>query len=208
MGNLKMYVLIAVGILLPSHTLACRFNYTNLGTKSVTICMRENGDAPGEPGSKTLAVGQSWTVPCRASVPGQSWESYLSVSDYTKCGWDQGCTPNTGSCQHYPWTIGQGVGTNGLWYGSIGANWDGAGVGYINGFDKVDYGMRFECSSYNGTQHPKLECGVTGGKASCSPNKPNYNQPNSGVVECDPNQVLQLTLFPTGSAIEGSSQTQ
>eukprot|EP01064_Diplonema_japonicum_P007657 TRINITY_DN1529_c0_g1_i1.p1 TRINITY_DN1529_c0_g1~~TRINITY_DN1529_c0_g1_i1.p1 ORF type:complete len:311 (+),score=13.71 TRINITY_DN1529_c0_g1_i1:70-1002(+) len=173
---------------------ACTFKYTNKAASPVTICLRFNGGAPGEGGNKTIQPGGSWELPCRESIPGQSWESYLAVPGWTQCGWDQGCTPNYGSCQHYPWVIGQGVGTNGLWYGSIGANWDGAGAGFTGDFSQVTYGMNFQCTSYNKTQFPNLNCSVSGDKPICTPDKPNYNQPNSGVVECDPDQTLQLLI--------------
>ena len=180
---------------LTSSASGCLMNYTNTADVPVTICMRNNGNAPGQSGNKTLAKGESWVVGCRASVPGQSWESYFAVPGWSTCGWDQGCNPNTGTCKHYPWSVGQGVGTNGLWYGAIGANWDGAGVGFTGGFDKVPYGLHFKCNAYNNTQHPDLKCGVHSGTPYCTPNKPNYGQPNSGVVECDPDQTLSMTIF-------------
>jgi len=84
--------------------------------------------------------------------------------------------------------MGQGVGTNGLWYGAIGTNWDGAGIGYTGDWSKVSYGLHYSCSSYNGTQTPDLSCGVKDGKPGCVPNMPNVGgQPSSGVVECDGN---------------------
>ena len=172
----------------------CTMQYTNKAKESVTVCMRVNGGVPGAGLNRTLAPGASVKIPCRASVPGQSSESYFALPGLHGCGWDQGCSPDTGSCHSYPWVMGQGVGTNGLWYGAIGANWDGAGMGYTGGYGKVTYGLHFSCSSYNGTQFPKLTCGVKDAKPYCTPNHPNYNQPSSGVVECDADQVLKLHI--------------
>eukprot|EP01061_Rhynchopus_euleeides_P025929 TRINITY_DN4222_c0_g1_i1.p1 TRINITY_DN4222_c0_g1~~TRINITY_DN4222_c0_g1_i1.p1 ORF type:complete len:193 (+),score=74.85 TRINITY_DN4222_c0_g1_i1:65-643(+) len=174
---------------------ACVMRYTNKASKPITMCLRANGGIPGAEVNKTLAVSESWDMPCRQSVPGQSSQSYFAVPGFTECGWDQGCDPNTGSCHHYPWVVGQGVGTNGLWYGSIGSNWDGAGIGFTGNFSEVGYGMHFECSSYNATQHVSATCKVANGQATCDPNIPNYQQPNSGVVECDPDQTLMLSLI-------------
>lgn len=184
----------------------CTTQYKNDASTPITLCFRVNGNAPGETLNKTLQPGDSWDVPCPSNQDpaghGVSNQMYFSTRDWNQCGWDQGCTQNTGTCKHYPWVFGQGTGTNGLWYGAIGTNWDGATsttppVGYTGGGfadDNVHYGLGFKCSAYNGTQHPDLKCTVVEGKQNCTPSHPNQGQPSSGVVECDPT-TLHLTIF-------------
>eukprot|EP01062_Namystynia_karyoxenos_P080711 TRINITY_DN872_c0_g1_i2.p1 TRINITY_DN872_c0_g1~~TRINITY_DN872_c0_g1_i2.p1 ORF type:complete len:222 (+),score=83.15 TRINITY_DN872_c0_g1_i2:88-666(+) len=174
----------------------CDIRFANKASKEVTLCLRHNGDAPGTEWQQSLgAVNGTVTVGCHNGGAGgkDSWQTYFSEPGGS-CGWNQNCSVNTGTC-HYPWSLGQGISAdNGNWYGSVGANWDGAGLGYTGDYNKIGYGVNLQCTSYK-TQHVNATCTVDAGQPTCTPNHPNYNRPNSGVVLCDPGQTLHVTLM-------------
>eukprot|EP00756_Hemistasia_phaeocysticola_P009868 Hpha_TRINITY_DN14963_c0_g1::TRINITY_DN14963_c0_g1_i1::g.143453::m.143453 len=172
---------------------ACDLTFHNTLSKPVTVCTRENGGVPGAGGKVQVEAGKSVSTPCKIVNASQSWVSYFSVLDWADCGYDT-CAPplqNTGTCQHYPYSMGQGAAAGSKnWYGSIGYNNDGAGQGWTGGnYSTVGYGIELTCTAY-GTQAIDDKCGPTG----CTPNKPSYNRPNSGVVACDTDKAITVTI--------------
>ena len=174
---------------------ACLLTFHNkMPLDTIRLCGRQNGAIPGAWYSRALEPGATYTRGCTSNA-GTSFETYFTVRNDTACGWDQSCQPDTGTCQSYPWVLGQGLASNGLWYGGIGANWDGNGLGYTASSytdpTLVDYGVRLSCSSY-GTSPWNATCdAAVSGEPACTPNVPNAGRPNSGIVACGPRNKQQ-----------------
>ena len=182
---------------------ACRLHFrSRLRTDTVRLCGRANGGVPGAWFSHALRPGETFSRPCAVTAAGKSFETYFSFRNDTRCGWDGPCAPNTGTCRSYPWTLGQGLSSdNGLWYGFIAANFDGA-IGYqgssYGNRSMVSYGVRLDCMSY-GTAPWNATCGVAANRKgpTCQPNVPSLGFPDSGVVACGPknNQAMFVTVI-------------
>eukprot|EP01065_Artemidia_motanka_P046452 TRINITY_DN704_c0_g1_i2.p2 TRINITY_DN704_c0_g1~~TRINITY_DN704_c0_g1_i2.p2 ORF type:complete len:210 (+),score=68.14 TRINITY_DN704_c0_g1_i2:67-696(+) len=190
----------ALLLALPAVASACTVDFVNNAATPVTLCVRKNGGTPGDAGKVTIASGKSSSMPCKDNGNNTAWQTYFSLSSWTDCGFDT-CAPpliNTGTCQHYPYSMGQGISAdNGKWYGSVGFNWDGNGQGFVGNWSDVNYGLQLKCTSY-GTKSVSDSCDPSG----CTPNKPNYGKPNSGVEECDVDKSITVTLT-AGSKAQG-----
>lgn len=154
---------------------------------SILLCGRENGGMPGARFSKLLPAGSSFSYPCPETTADKSFETYFAVRNDTKCTWDA-CKVDTGTCKSYPWVMGEGLSwENGLWYGFVAANFDGAGLGWQGNYGSaaVQYGVQLNCSSY-GTSAWNGTCGVHNNEPTCVPNAPNFGLPGTGVVACGP----------------------
>lgn len=173
---------------------ACTLTYTNnLATDSITLCGRHNGGIPGAWFSKTLAPGETITNPCVTTTTGNSYETYLTIRNKTSCGWNNGCSVNTGTCLFYPYEIGQGLSSeNQYWYGYAAQNFDG-GIGMTSfkySSPSVDYGIKMNCMSY-GITPLNITCEPDSASkhgAACNPSHPVLDGfANSGVVACGKN---------------------
>eukprot|EP01062_Namystynia_karyoxenos_P011638 TRINITY_DN14184_c0_g1_i1.p3 TRINITY_DN14184_c0_g1~~TRINITY_DN14184_c0_g1_i1.p3 ORF type:complete len:187 (+),score=75.15 TRINITY_DN14184_c0_g1_i1:95-655(+) len=183
----------ALLLALPAAASACTLDFVNNAAVDVTLCVRADGGVPGAAGNATIpSGGGKYSMPCKQNTKGHAWQTYFAVSGWTSCGFDS-CPPplvNTGTCHHYPYVLGQGISeTNHNWYGSIGQNWDGNGQGYVGDMSAVKYGLGLKCTAY-GTK--KVDDSCT--NSACTPNKPNYGKPNSGVEECDTNSTITITF--------------
>lgn len=167
---------------------------------SILLCGRTNGGIPGARFATLLAPGKSTQWPCPLTTATNSFETYFTIRNDTKCQWDPTCPVPTGTCQSYPWLIGEGVSwQDGYWYGFLAANFDGAGLGWQGnyGSKSCSYGIQMNCSSYGVTPWSGT-CGVKGGQPWCTPDVPNFNLPGTGVVACGPKQnegVISLVIF-------------
>eukprot|EP01065_Artemidia_motanka_P047722 TRINITY_DN7535_c0_g2_i1.p1 TRINITY_DN7535_c0_g2~~TRINITY_DN7535_c0_g2_i1.p1 ORF type:complete len:237 (+),score=66.98 TRINITY_DN7535_c0_g2_i1:73-711(+) len=176
----------------------CTVEYVNNNAHAVTVCVRSAGGVPGAAGNFTLpGNGGRRSEPCKVNAPNSTWQTYFAVKGWDSCGFDA-CPPplvNTGTCKHYPYSMGQGVSpSNGKWYGSVGFNWDGDGQGYVGDMSKVGYGIGLQCTAY-GSKSVDDSCSPSG----CNPDKPNYGKPNSGVEECDTDKPIVVTITPAAT---------
>lgn len=185
---------------------SCTLTYKNtLATSTITLCGRQDGGIPGAWFSKTLAPNETYSSPCVVTTSGKSYETYLTVRNKTSCGWNNGCSPNTGTCIFYPWEIGQGLSSANLyWYGYAAQNFDG-GIGMTSfkySSPVVSYGIKMQCLSY----------GVTPLNITCQPDSMAVHgavcQPaqnvldgfaDSGVVACgkNGNANISIEIFET-----------
>lgn len=179
----------------------CIVEYHNDATTPIQICIRHNGEAPGQAGGQLIPAGTVWKHPCVQNEPYQSWQTYFSKRNLTGCGCDA-CDPNTCSCKSYPWQLGTGISADNAsqWFGGLGANFDPAdwaGGAYTD--PDISYGVKIACSSYGGTAAVDETCGVTGSGSAPAPCVPNNvpqagGQPNTGVIECDAT-TIKVTIF-------------
>ncbi|CUG85886.1 Hypothetical protein, putative [Bodo saltans] len=198
------YYATALSIVLVVATAAnCNMKISNtLSSSAILLCGRENGGTPGARFTQLVAPGADYTYACPETTATTSYELYFAVRNDTVCTWDSGCNPNTGSCKSYPWVIGEGLSwQNGLWYGFVAANFDGAGLGFSGNYGSrsVQYGVQMKCSSY-GTSPWTGTCDVDSStnEPVCNPNTPSYGKPDSGVVACGPanNQgTIEVSIF-------------
>lgn len=184
---------------------ACTLIFRNtLAFDSVRLCGRKNGGVPGAWYSKLLAPNQTFTRPCSVTTEGVSYETYFTVrNSSTNCGWNNPCTPNTGTCLEYPWTMGEGLSSQDqYWYGSLSQNWDG-GIGFTKfAFDspEVNYGVKLSCLSY-GTSSWNSTCLPSSSApagAACDPSHPVLGKfADTGVVACGPKSAatMYITIF-------------
>jgi len=186
---------------LPLMATACDLTYDNKMSQDITLCVRQNGGVPGAAGKITVKANSKKVVPCHNNTATTSVETYFPLLGFDECGYDT-CAPpliNTGTCIHYPYVLGQGVSAaNSNWYGSIGYNWDGAGQGCVN--CTYDYSLELTCTAYK-TQKIDDNCGPSG----CTPNKPNYAKPNSGVEECDSDSAITVTITSPSAGCDDKS---
>lgn len=178
----------------------CTMKITNkLQVDSVLLCGRTNGGVPGAWYNKSLGAGESFSYPCAQTAIDVSYETYFSVRGDKTCKWDN-CNPNTGSCKHYPFILGEGLSwSDGYWYGFIASNFDG-GIGWQGNYSsrEANYSVSLSCSSYGVTPW-KATCGpLSSGKPFCKPNHPAIGFPDSGVVAAGPknNQgTIEVEIF-------------
>eukprot|EP00756_Hemistasia_phaeocysticola_P013818 Hpha_TRINITY_DN15306_c0_g1::TRINITY_DN15306_c0_g1_i1::g.92346::m.92346 len=181
-----------VAAALPLMAAACDLTFHNTLSEKMTLCVRKNAAVPGNAGKIELDVNKSVSVPCHTNSPTEFFQTLFPVRGFNDCVLDActGASPPYGTCKHYPYVLGQGVSAdNGNWYGSIGYNWDGDGQGWKGNYSGVGYGLRLDCTAYH-TNKINDVCGPTG----CTPNKPTYGLPSSGVELCDTNTSITITI--------------